>query len=112
MTLRVLEYSWTLIRSRATSLDNIFVWAKVRLESHGPSEPHGDAIKPKAPKPPKRGLGQPRNPTLISTTLHLKVHGTYYPIITVLITLLISGITPIRPFRGIISRVISTVIIG
>ena len=30
----------------------------------------------------------------------------------VLITLLISGITPIRPFRGIISRVISTVIIG
>ena len=35
-----------------------------------------------------------------------EVHGTYY------ITLLIFGITPIRPFRGIIRRVISTVIIG
>ena len=29
-----------------------------------------------------------------------------------LLTLLMIGITPIRPFRGIISRVISTVIIG
>ena len=43
---------------------------------------------------------------------YLKVHGTYSPIITGLITLLIIGITPIRPFRGMISRVISTVIIG
>ena len=33
-------------------------------------------------------------------------------LLTGLVTLLILGITPIRPFRGIISRVISTVISG
>ena len=38
------------------------------------------------------------------------LEGSWY--LTGLITLLIIGITPIRPFRGIISRVISTVIIG
>ena len=43
---------------------------------------------------------------------HLKVHGTYQPLLTVLVTLRILGITPIRPFKGIISRVISTVISG
>ena len=45
-------------------------------------------------------------------TGHLKVHGTYYPIITVLITLLIIPLKGLIGVIPIISRVISPVIIG